>query len=59
MGKATRKPHPDVPYFEWLDRDGCWFCKHHNNCNQCKANKNFYKSRHIHKYKGAVIGSIR
>lgn len=39
MGKAIRKPRPSIPNWAWLDRDGCWFCKNRNNCNQCKANK--------------------
>lgn len=44
MGKnARRKPRPSVPNWEWLDRDGCWFCKSRN-CNSCKANKKLMKS---------------
>lgn len=45
MGKnARRKPRPSVPNWEWLDRDGCWFCKNENACNSCKVNKKLMKS---------------
>ena len=45
MGKnAYRKPRPAIPNWAWLDRDGCWFCKNRNNCNSCKANREFMKS---------------
>ncbi len=37
MGKAIRKPKPSMPGWWWMGQDGCWFCKHKNNCNQCKA----------------------
>lgn len=37
MGRAKRKPRPSMPRWWWLGQDGCWFCKHRNNCNQCKA----------------------
>ena len=40
MGKnAKRKPRPSVPYYVWLIRDGCWFCKNKRNCNACSVNK--------------------
>ena len=40
MGKnAKRKPRPAIPNWAWLDRDGCWFCKDRNHCNNCKVNK--------------------
>ena len=40
MGKnADRKPRPAISRYEWLDRDGCWFCKNTKGCNNCKANK--------------------
>lgn len=52
MGKAKRKPRPSIPDYEWLDRDGCWFCKNRNNCNQCKANRKFLKEHGAKKYKG-------
>lgn len=45
MGKnARRKPRPSVPNWEWLNRDGCWFCKNRNACNSCKDNKKLMKS---------------
>jgi len=52
MGKAFRKPKPEIPYWEWLDRDNCWFCKNRNNCNQCKANRKFAKENMPKKIKG-------
>lgn len=40
MGKnAMRKPRPSIPNYEWLNRDGCWFCENKRNCNSCKCNK--------------------
>lgn len=50
MGKAKRKPRPSMPHWFWRDQDGCWFCKSPNNCNQCKANRNYAK-KHIPKKK--------
>lgn len=51
--RKIRKAKPDVPWYEWLDRDGCWFCKNKNGCGSCKANKRFLKERGIQrKYKG-------
>ena len=41
---VKRKPRPSVPKWEWLNRDGCWFCKNRNACNSCKANKKLMKS---------------
>lgn len=52
MGKAKRKPCPSVPHYIWLDRDGCWFCKKPNNCNQCKANRKWLKENASKKEKG-------
>lgn len=52
MGKAFRKPKPEIPYWEWLNRDNCWFCKNRNNCNQCKANRIFVKENMPKKVKG-------
>ena len=52
MGKAKRKPRPDIPRWAWYDRDGCWFCKNRNNCNQCKANRMFAKEFMPKKVKG-------
>ena len=43
MGNASRKPRPSMPGWYWLGQDGCWFCKHKNNCNQCKANRRYMK----------------
>ncbi len=34
-----------MPYWWWLDQDGCWFCKRKNNCNQCKAARAFSKHK--------------
>lgn len=39
-----------MPHWFWRDQDGCWFCKSPNNCNQCKANRNYAK-KHIPKKK--------
>lgn len=39
MGKAKRKQRPSMPHWYWWGQDGCWFCKHENNCNQCKTNR--------------------
>ena len=43
MGKAKRKPRPSMPDWFWWGQDGCWFCKQRNNCNQCKANREYVK----------------
>ena len=43
MGKPMRKPRPSMPRWFWWGQDGCWFCKHKNNCSQCKANRAFAK----------------
>lgn len=52
MGKAKRKARPDIPYWAWLDRDGCYGCKNRRNCNQCKANRQFLKEYGPPKQKG-------
>ena len=52
MGKAKRKPRPSMPHWFWLGQDGCWFCKHKNNCNQCKANRAYAKEYSPKKEKG-------
>ena len=52
MGKAKRKPRPSMPRWVWLGRDGCWFCRDANNCNQCKANRMTAKKSKQKKYKG-------
>ena len=49
---ARRKPRPSMPYWFWLNQDGCWFCKNRNNCNQCKANRKYAKECLPKKYKG-------
>lgn len=52
MGKAFRKPRSSMPHWFWLGQDGCWFCKHRNNCNQCKTNRKFAKENLSKKVKG-------
>ena len=52
MGKAKRKPRPSMPHWFWLGQDGCWFCNHKNNCNQCKANREYAKQYFPKKKKG-------
>lgn len=32
-----------MPDWFWWGQDGCWFCKQRNNCNQCKANREYVK----------------
>lgn len=44
MSKPLRKPRPSMPNWYWLGQDGCWFCKHPNNCNQCKAIRAAWKA---------------
>ena len=39
--RRRHKPSPEVPYYVWLDLDGCWFCKHQNGCNNCKILKRY------------------
>ena len=39
--RRRHKPSPEVPYYVWLDLDGCWFCKHQNGCNNCKVLKRY------------------
>lgn len=56
MGKAKRKPRPSMPHWYWWGQDGCWFCKHENNCNQCKANRSSLKERGEKKIKGRNAG---
>lgn len=51
-----RKAHPEMPYWYWLDQDGCWFCKNKNNCGSCKANRTFAKLCLPKKYKGRHDG---
>lgn len=39
---------PEMPYWYLLDNDmvtgqQCWFCKHENNCNQCKPARSYLK----------------
>jgi len=38
-GTHKRKPRPDIPYYAWLDLDGCYFCKNTNGCGGCKVLK--------------------
>lgn len=46
MGKIKhRKQKPSMPYWWWLDVDGCWFCKNQNNCGNCKAAKKNIKEK--------------
>lgn len=52
MSKAKRKPRPSMPRWYWLGQDGCWFCRNRNNCNQCKANREYVKDSFPKKYKG-------
>lgn len=52
MGKSQRKPRPSMPYWYWLGQDGCWFCKHRNNCSQCKANR-AYAKKYMPKHRDA------
>ena len=55
MGKAMRKLRPSVPrwmqYNGFLD-DNCHGCKDKNNCNQCKAARNYQKKHGLKKVKG-------
>lgn len=53
MGKAKRKPKPSMPHWFWRAQDGCWFCKSPNNCNQCKANRDYAK-KHIPKKRDQI-----
>lgn len=52
MGKVKRKPRPSMPHWYWYGQVGCWFCKHENNCNQCKSNRSYMKKLGEKKYKG-------
>lgn len=53
MAKAIRKPRPAMPRWWWLGQDGCWFCGHRNNCNQCKA------ARYDGKHGGVKLARLR
>ena len=46
-----------MPHWYWLGQDGCWFCKNPNNCNQCKANRDYLKNYGEKKIKGQTAGS--
>lgn len=59
MGKAKRKPRPSMPHWYWWGQDGCWFCKHENNCNQCKANRLSLKNAEKRKLKEEKQGQKR
>lgn len=51
-----RKQKPSMPYWWWLDSDGCWFCKNRNNCGRCKAAKTDIKEkRRKEKYRNRRI----
>lgn len=41
-----------MPHWYWYGQVGCWFCKHENNCNQCKSNRSYMKKLGEKKYKG-------
>lgn len=59
MGKAKRKPRPSMPDWFWWGQDGCWFCKQRNNCNQCKANREYVKEFGEKKQKGRNASAKR
>ena len=59
MGKAKRKPRPSMPDWFWWGQDGCWFCKQRNNCNQCKANREYVKEFGEKKQKGRHASAKR
>ena len=52
MGKAKRKPRPEMPIWYWYGQDGCWFCKNRNNCNSCGVLRKAAKAELPKKYKG-------
>lgn len=59
VGKAKRKPRPSMPDWFWWGQDGCWFCKQRNNCNQCKANREYVKEFGEKKQKGRHASAKR
>jgi hypothetical protein len=59
VGKAKRKPRPSMPDWFWWGQDRCWFCKQRNNCNQCKANREYVKEFGEKKQKGRHASAKR
>ena len=41
-----------MPYWWWLDQDGCWFCKNKNACSNCSVIKKVRKESFGKKFKG-------
>lgn len=52
MGKIKRRKPPEMPYWWWLDQDGCWFCKNRNACSNCNVAKRDRKKNFGKKMKG-------
>lgn len=48
-----------MPDWFWWGQDGCWFCKQRNNCNQCKANREYAKEFGEKKQKGRHASAKR
>lgn len=52
MGKLKRRKAPEMPYWWWLEQDGCWFCKNPNSCSNCSVIKKDRKKYFGEKIKG-------
>ena len=52
MGKRKKFKAPEMPYWYWLDRDGCWDCKDRHGCNKCKKVREYRKKYFSKKEKG-------
>ena len=52
MGKRKKYKTPEMPYWYWCDRDGCWDCKDRHGCNKCKKVREYRKAYFPKKEKG-------
>ena len=58
MGKAKRKPRPEMPRYFWLETDNCWRCTHRSGCNGCGFLSSYAKRYLPRKEKGGYdLGS--
>lgn len=58
LNESLRKKVAEPDWF-WWGQDGCWFCKQRNNCNQCKANREYVKEFGEKKQKGKHASAKR
>lgn len=59
MGKAERKPRPSMPDWFWWGKTGAGSANKKNNCNQCKANREYVKEFGEKKQKGRHASAKR